>query len=399
MTSANSNEPESFLDETEVVDCAACGRSSDDAVVAGTKARFDMPLRNVACRRCSLVYVSPRPTERALEEYYRTQYRSHYHGVKIPSPDGGFVGPGDEGFDDVWTERHRSQAQRALQLGEPPKGGRVLEVGCGDASALRFVAELGEVEVFGIEPDEREAAIANERGVPCFNGTMESYQLEGEGFDQVQMFHVLEHLRHPLDALVQLASYLRPGGKLVIEVPNVHQPYGALEENFFQNAHIYNFSASTLSVLFQRAGLRVERTFDGPALCMVGVPDESIDRGALPLPFDPAMNPACEQDGAWIAERLATYAELEKLRLATLQGKLTMDRLERLCQVLQQPSFEHHLMDVIGTVVPHLLEQQAFRIGMVLLRSAAAGPHRPYIRESFATSAAQLNAKLEELAA
>ena len=174
MTSAVPGEPESFLDETEAVDCAACSRSSDDALVVGTKARFDMPLRSVACRRCSLVFVSPRPTERALEEYYRTQYRSHYHGVKVPSPGGGYVGPGDDGFDDVWTERHRSQAQRALQLGEPPPRGRVLEVGCGDASALRFVAELGDVEVFGIEPDERRSASA-----PISGGTASPSSISG----------------------------------------------------------------------------------------------------------------------------------------------------------------------------------------------------------------------------
>jgi SAM-dependent methyltransferase len=47
------------------------------------------------------------------------------------------------------------------------------------------------------------------------------------------MLHVLEHLHDPLGALVKIRDWLVPGGRLYIEVPNVYQPYGSLEGNFF----------------------------------------------------------------------------------------------------------------------------------------------------------------------
>ena len=56
---------------------------------------------------------------------------------------------------------------------------------------------------------------------------------------------------------------------MVIEVPNVYQPYGLLQENFFQNAHLTNFSESTLRVLLVRAGYSVLRTLDQSALFAV----------------------------------------------------------------------------------------------------------------------------------
>lgn len=385
-------------DETETIDCVVCGANGADARVVGTRARFEMEVRNVACRTCGLVFVNPRPTQRALEEYYATSYRAHYHGVKIPTEDGTLIGPEDEGFAEVWTERHRSQAIAALRLGGAPPGGRVLEVGCGDGTTLRFVRDIGEVEVAGIEPDIRQAAIATERGLSCFAGPMESFDDEGELFDQVQMFHVLEHLRDPLDALVRLSSWLRPGGRLVIEVPNVTQPYGPLEGNFFQNAHIFNFSANTLGALFRRAGLRPVHVVDGGALFLVGEPDPAVDRAELPLAFDPTMLADGEQDGAWIAERLATYRDLERTKQALVR-QMSMENLERLCQLLRQPSFTPHLLATVSTLVQYVLGMEAYRVALAILDSVAAGPHRDDIVAGFADSAARLRAKIEELAA
>ncbi|MGF1468086.1 MAG: class I SAM-dependent methyltransferase [Sandaracinaceae bacterium] len=389
-SAAQSSEPE-VLDETEPVACPLCGRGAEDAHVVGTRARFDLPVRNVACACCGLVYVTPRPTARALEAYYRTQYRAHYHGVKIPAPDGRALGPGDEGFEEAWRSRHRAQARGALALGRPPAGGRVLEVGCGDGTTLGFMEELGGVQVFGVEPDVRQAARADERGVPCFAGSMEEYEPPGEGFDQVQMFHVLEHLQDPLGAVGRLASWLRPGGRLVIEVPNVTQPYGLLEANFFQNAHLVSLSPSTLAALLRRAGLVVTRLVDAGSVYAVGHLDPAVPRAELPLSFDRSMLDAPEQDGAWVAERLRSYAELERLRLEALARPVTFEGLERIVRVLGRPCFEPHLLQAVESLATHLLGQGALRAARAVLAAAARGPHRADVARGFASSAAALD--------
>ena len=224
----------------EVPDCPLCG-ASRDGIVVGSHGRFGMQVRNIACEVCGLVYVTPRPSHAAMMDYYRGTYREHYGEVRYPMPSGGSAGPGDPEYQaalDVW---HENQAANALALSRPQPGARVLEIGCRHARTLQLMRERADIRPFGIEPGPAEAQAAEQAGVPCFQGTLEEYP-EAEPFDQIQLFHVLEHFHDPLSQLVRLRGLLAPEGKLLIEVPNVVQPYGLLEENFFQNVHQANVS-------------------------------------------------------------------------------------------------------------------------------------------------------------
>ena len=126
---------------------------------------------------------------------------------------------------------------------------------------------------------------------------------------------MLEHFHDPLSQLVRLRGLLAPEGKLLIEVPNVVQPYGLLEENFFQNVHLVSFSPNTLAAMCQRAGLAPLRVISREALFLVATPDPDAP-AELPLPFDRSTLPDPTEDAAWVAERLWAYAELEKARVA-----------------------------------------------------------------------------------
>jgi SAM-dependent methyltransferase len=385
----------------ESVPCLLCEAPAADALVVGTRGRFDMPVRNVACRRCGLVRVDPRPRPAAMDAYYRGPYRAQYRAVKLPAPGGGFVGPDDPGYLEARARRYRDQAAVAVRLGERPAGARVLEVGCRDGQTLAHMRDGWGMEVHGVEPGPAEAAQARERGVPVFVGLLEELRLGPggnapgfpEAFDQVQMFHVLEHLHDPLDALVRLGRWLRPGGRLVIEVPNVTQPYGALEGNFFQNAHLTSFSANTLSALFRRAGLAPLRLVDAGTLYLVGTPEPAS--APLPRPFERAMLPAPTEDGAWIAARLDTYRHLERLRQAILRGAPTMPQLTALSEVLQRPGFPAHTAQAVDGIVARLSALGAPRAAFAVLRAAAAGPHPPPLVQRWAREAAARRAALE----
>ena len=50
---------------------------------------------------------------------------------------------------------------------------------------------------------------------------METYDPGDLRFDQHHIFYVLEHPYDPLAALFQLRSWLKPDGRLVVEVPDV----------------------------------------------------------------------------------------------------------------------------------------------------------------------------------
>jgi 2-polyprenyl-3-methyl-5-hydroxy-6-metoxy-1,4-benzoquinol methylase len=87
--------------------------------------------------------------------------------------------------------------------------------------------------------------------------------------DVVTMFHVLEHLPDPRSTLAQIQRKLRPGGVLVIEVPNwgshVRRLRG-LRWEFVLDHHLNHFSAASLKPLvertgFQRCAVEFRRTF------------------------------------------------------------------------------------------------------------------------------------------
>jgi O-methyltransferase involved in polyketide biosynthesis len=75
---------------------------------------------------------------------------------------------------------------------------------------------------------------------------------------------VLEHVREPTRFLAQLAERLAPGGRLVVEVPNVDDALVRLYEIpayrrfYYQKAHLWYFSASTLAEVLSQAGLTAE---------------------------------------------------------------------------------------------------------------------------------------------
>jgi SAM-dependent methyltransferase len=356
---------------TEVPLCPACGVSSSGLEV-GTRGRFNMNVRNIACDHCALVYQSPRPNREAMAEYYAMGYREHYGDVGYPVAGGGSAKPGDRNYGEALDTWHRVQASNACTLGETAPGDQVLEIGCRHGRTLGLMREALGIEAFGIEPGRDEAAKAIDAGIPCFVGTIEDYDPGELRFDQIQSFHVLEHLHDPLAALLRVRHWLKPGGRLVIEVPNVYQPYGLLQENFFQNAHLTNFSESTLRVLLVRAGYTVLRTMDQAALFATAIPDASAS--ALPLPFLPRMLPDANQSAIWVADRLKTYEILERLRVLLLATGPTMDLLNELAGTLRRPAFVPHTVKTVTQIVEYFMAQESPRVATFVAVAASVGP-------------------------
>ncbi len=376
-------------EDTESPVCPLC-ESSQSGVVVGQRGRFGMQVRNVACCHCGLVYVTPRPDHDAMMAYYRGTYREHYGDVRYPVAGGGTAGVGEPGYAEALDAWHGGQAENSLALGGARQGARVLEVGCRHGRTLELMKQRMGIAAFGIEPGPAEAAQARAAGVDCFTGTLEEFDSE-ERFDQIQLFHVLEHFHEPLEQLLRLRELLAPGGKLVLEVPNLYQPYGLLEENFFQNVHLFSFSPNTLPALCKRAGLTPVRVLDRGALFVVA----ELDRGApaqLPRRFELDMLPEQSHSAEWVAERLATYAHLEKQKTILKHQGPSMEALEDIASLLTQPAFPNHTANSVAELAEFFMQHGSPRAACVVATAASGGPHPPVLRRAFyqlAQSAAQ----------
>ena len=158
-------------------------------------------------------------------------------------------------------------ARRAREAGQhlallravaaPQRYPRLLEVGCHEGLFLRAARGDG-FTVFGIEPNVAAATSAGGDGIPIFCGMLENYA-PTEAFDVVVAFHVLEHLSDPCAGLRRMASFLRSGGVLALEVPNI-ESFAARREKgkwaYITPEHFFYFSPRTLTRMLAASGLR-----------------------------------------------------------------------------------------------------------------------------------------------
>ena len=135
--------------------------------------------------------------------------------------------------------------------------GRLLDFGCGNGAFAQHMSMSG-FDTVGVEPFSLGATQTADR-LKLIRAPFE--QIEGElgSFDIITLWHVLEHLRRPVEVLQRLATHLTPGGMIVISVPN----FGSLQSAAFQGSwfhldpprHVIHFERSVLQDCVRRAGL------------------------------------------------------------------------------------------------------------------------------------------------
>lgn len=172
-------------------------------------------------------------------------------------------------------DRYVAQAEQIL-LNEAKRsdlGSRdvtFLDYGCGGG---HFVAAAGKLgwKAFGMEYDAYSAGWGRDHGLEVFEGIMPQGDavLGGLTFDVIKCMHVLEHVPSPLLVVQALVRRLKPGGFLLIGVPDQDSVPSRLkiglravgiktgEYGFVQPPiHLHGFTKKSLDALGAAAGLR-----------------------------------------------------------------------------------------------------------------------------------------------
>lgn len=192
-----------------------------------------------------------------------------------------------------------------------PPGGRVLDVGCGSGALLaRLAGRAGHRA--GIELSAHAAAAASRVADEVVNLAVTGpLPFAPASFDVVVCADVLEHLADPAAALASVAGLCRPGGAVVISVPNVafwqarlrlllgvwrYEPTG-----LFDSGHLHFLTRATLVQLVEGAGLRIER-------CDPARPPDLAPHVAarVPGPLRGAAERAWRTGSYWLARRRPT---------------------------------------------------------------------------------------------
>lgn len=82
-------------------------------------------------------------------------------------------------------------------------------------------------------------------------------------YDFIILSHVLEHVTYPVQFLNGLGERLKPGGYIIIEVPNEKHP--SRDEQLFYEPHVLFFELFTLQGLLEKTTLQTMDLFEaGP---------------------------------------------------------------------------------------------------------------------------------------
>lgn len=201
----------------------------------------------VVCIRCGLGRFHPRPGEAEIRALYPDEYYGE-PGTKFQ--------PLIESLVRLVGARHIGFLSRNLA-----PGARVLDIGCGRGVLLGELANRG-FEVCGIEISEEAVRGADPRAEIRIAARVADAGFEPASFDEVILWHVFEHMDGPRETLVEVNRILRPGGSLVIAVPNFSSAQarwtGAAWFHLDLPRHLYHFPAAALCDLLTQTGFEVE---------------------------------------------------------------------------------------------------------------------------------------------
>ena len=228
--------------------CGFCGRDGLVPMFRAQDLNFHTTEEVFAverCPTCGVAQTVPRATEEELGHYYPSRY---YPTVVL---------------DASQYERSigRFQKDKVAFFRRYRTGGKLLDIGCGAGYFLRECSASG-FDAEGIEFSREAASFGRSQWqLRITEGDLLSAQLADGSFDVITMWQVFEHLPNASAALDRVYALLRPGGLLVVAVPNI----GSWQARLFRGRwyhldvprHQYHFEPRTLRALLAKRGFVV----------------------------------------------------------------------------------------------------------------------------------------------
>ncbi|MBA3521646.1 MAG: class I SAM-dependent methyltransferase [Gemmatimonadales bacterium] len=189
------------------------------------------------------------------EQFYRSYYNSHIVSRKGEASLEQFA-LRSRIYDAVWS-----------RLMPPDRGATILDVGCGTGSLVWWLQQRGYASAEGIDVSSEQIEVASRLGVRNVAvADLNEYLGERPGcYEALILRDVLEHFERPriIRVLGLCLEALRPGGRLIVQVPNAEAPFwGRIRYGDF--THELAFTEGSLRQLFAVVG------FASPAVYPAG---------------------------------------------------------------------------------------------------------------------------------
>jgi SAM-dependent methyltransferase len=157
------------------------------------------------CKACGLIRLWPEPTPEVLNLAYPEWYHAY-----VP-PNSGLT----QRLIGYVSDRLAASITSGLS-----DGAAVLDVGCSTGTLLERLGKRKPLRLYGVEYRESAAEAARAKGITVWQGDFEAADIPPGSFDLVIMQHVLEHVFDPIATLRKVREVLKPGGRVLGELPN-----------------------------------------------------------------------------------------------------------------------------------------------------------------------------------
>ena len=203
------------------------------------------------CRNCQARFTQNPPSESGISKYYKSEdYISHTDTSKgLINRIYRFV-----------RNYSINQKKKLIESATGKKSGYLLDVGSGTGYFASAMQKAG-WNVTGLEPDEGARDLAMQQHSMKLLPTEELFNLPGNKFDAITLWHVLEHVHELKKYILTFKKLLAENGKLFIAVPN----YTSYDANVYQEywaaydvpRHLYHFTPHTMQLLMKEFGLKI----------------------------------------------------------------------------------------------------------------------------------------------
>lgn len=234
--------------DKEIINCPVCESVSSSEL--HNNDRYEMGVKTVICKQCSLIYINPRPTEKEMNNFYRFHYREFYESIEKPTQqyinEGPFIPRAEFVLDTLKEYLLKSNS--------------FIDIGCAEGTLLKILeAKFPDLKTVGIEPSESFGSYAKENvNGEVFIGSYQKFikETDNQKFDILTTTHVLEHILDPKDYLIGLKEMMHQESVLYIEVPNIMDErlkgVGAIHIG-----HVLSLDPLTLRILLEKCGFEV----------------------------------------------------------------------------------------------------------------------------------------------
>ncbi|MCW3464284.1 class I SAM-dependent methyltransferase [Chitinophaga nivalis] len=213
------------------------------------------------CNGCSGRFTQNIPDNAAIGRYYQSQeYISHSETKQ------GLINRLYHSVRKITLRSKQNWVRNAAGI----KQGNLLDIGCGTGAFLHYM-QTGGWTVTGLEPDENARRNAQDiyQLTPLPIEALST--LPPQQYDAITMWHVLEHVHDLHQYLDHIRTLLKPGGALLIAVPNYTSldaaHYGQYWAAYDVPRHLYHFSPKAMEQLLNQHQIQVVKkhpmVFDG----------------------------------------------------------------------------------------------------------------------------------------